>query len=537
MTAALLTLAVLFPLALFALAALVPSLRPRLAGLLWLAPLPALPAALLGVGARAALPAPLPLSLALDLPGAMLLGGAGLIWVAAGLAAQGWWGEKLKTLPYQAWWLLTLTGSLSVFMAADLVTFYLAFSLVSLAGYGLVTRDGTRTALRAGRIYFALAVLGEAFLLVAFVLLALGSPGIGIAESVAALPASPWRDAALLFILLGFGTKIGLVPLHVWMPPSYGAAPFPAAAVLSGAAVKAGVIGLVRFLPFTAALPGAGDWLAVAGFSSAFLGVALGLTQRNPKTVLAYSSISQMGVIAAVAGMSLAAGRGAAPAELAFYGLHHIFAKGGLFLALAAIALTGERRLKPILWPAAIVALGIAGLPFTGGALAKLAVKDALGNGLAGMLGSLSAAASTLLMLHFLAMARKTAAADANASAPFSITLAWWGAALASLVLPWALFGEVDGSLAKASSPVALFDLAWPMIVGAVAFAVWSRSRHQPLLPAGDILVVLRRIGPLAERASDGLATVEAGLTRWPVAGAALVLIALLLGAAMAIAR
>jgi hypothetical protein len=83
-------------------------------------------------------------------------------------------------------------------------------------------------------------------------------------------------------LVLGFGTKMGLVPLHVWMPPTYVAAPFPAAAVLSGAAVKAGVIGLVRFLPFGAALPGWGEALAVVGFVSAFFGVAVGLTQRNP---------------------------------------------------------------------------------------------------------------------------------------------------------------------------------------------------------------------------------------------------------------
>ena len=83
------------------------------------------------------------------------------------------------------------------------------------------------------------------------------------------------------------------------MPLAYTAAPIPAAAVLSGAAVKAGVIGLIRFLPFGAALPGWGEALAWAGFVSAFYGVAIGLTQQDPKTVLAYSSISQMGVIAA----------------------------------------------------------------------------------------------------------------------------------------------------------------------------------------------------------------------------------------------
>src|SRR5690606_8688590 len=141
---------------------------------------------------------------------------------------------------------------------------------------------------------------GEAFLLVAFVLLAAAAPegSLLIDDAVARLASSPWRDITLTFIVLGFGLKIGLVPLHVWMPLTYSAAPIPAAAVLSGAAVNAGVIGLIRFLPFDTALPTCGGIIATVGLLSAFYGVAIGITQRNPKAVLAYSSVSQMGFVA-----------------------------------------------------------------------------------------------------------------------------------------------------------------------------------------------------------------------------------------------
>ncbi|SHG02509.1 Formate hydrogenlyase subunit 3/Multisubunit Na+/H+ antiporter, MnhD subunit [Kaistia soli DSM 19436] len=533
----LLPLAALFPLALFALSAFSPWVRQRLARLLWLAPLPGLVAALFAIDGAVTLPGPL--GLALDFPGAMLLGAAALIWLAAGIAAPAFWREKLETLPYQSWWLLTMTGSLAVFMAANLVTFYLTFSLVSLAGYGLVTRDGGAAAFRAGRVYFTLAVVGEAFLLTAFVLLAVGTPSgsMAIPDVVAALPASPSRDAALVFLILGLGSKMGLVPLHVWMPPTYSAAPFPAAAVLSGAAVKAGVIGLVRFLPFSAALPGWGEALAMVGFVSAFFGVAVGLTQRNPKAVLAYSSISQMGFIAAVAGMALAAGRLAAPSELAFYALHHVFAKGGLFLALAAIATTGPRHLRPILWPAIVVALGIAGLPLTGGALAKLAVKDALGSGLAGTLGSLSAAASTILMLHFITRARTIAASDDRAEAPLAIRGAWWIAAAAALLLPWLLFPSVAGSIGKVLEVKAIFDLAWPMVLGGVAFLGWSRLSRRPELPPGDVLIVLRPAATSVRGLTDRIARAEAWITTWPVAGTLLLLLAIGFAGAMVAAR
>ena len=211
---------------------------------------------------------------------------------------------------FVVWWLLTLSGSIGVFMAADLVSFYLVFSMVSLAAYGLIVDDGTPRARRSGLIYVALALLGEAFLLMAFVLLAEGATGDGllISDVMAALSASPWRAAILTLLILGFGAKIGLVPFHVWMPLAYRAAPIPAAAVLSGAAVKAGVIGLIRFLPLDASMPGWGGALAAAGLLSAFYGVAIGITQSNPKAVLAYSSVSQMGVLATVFGMGLVSG-------------------------------------------------------------------------------------------------------------------------------------------------------------------------------------------------------------------------------------
>lgn len=151
----------------------------------------------------------------------------------------------------------------------------------------------------------ALTLLGETFLLIGFVLLAATTPNgsLAIRDCLAALPGSPWRDLTLTLLIAGFGLKAGLVPLHVWMPLTYTATPAPAASVLSGAVVKAGVIGLIRFIPFDQGLPEWGGALAAAGLLSAFYGVAVGITQANPKTVLAYSSISQMGLIAAVVGI------------------------------------------------------------------------------------------------------------------------------------------------------------------------------------------------------------------------------------------
>jgi formate hydrogenlyase subunit 3/multisubunit Na+/H+ antiporter MnhD subunit len=168
-------------------------------------------------------------------------------------------------------------------------------------------------------------VLGEICLLLGFALLHAAAPGdsLAIRDVVAALPAAPARAWIVTLLILGFGLKAGLVPLHVWLPLAHPAAPMPASAVLSGAIVKAGIIGLIRFLPFGESLPGWGEVLAAMGLFTAFYGVAIGITQANPKTVLAYSSVSQMGVTVAVLGLALAAGEAGWTRLAAFYAVHH----------------------------------------------------------------------------------------------------------------------------------------------------------------------------------------------------------------------
>lgn len=534
----LLGLALVFPI-LMLLACLTEAGRRVMPSLIFLAPLPALAAALFAGGSSFALPTPFTMTLALDRPGSILLGVAALLWVAAGFYAPIYWRETTQCTRFAVWWLLTLTGSIGVFIADDMVTFYLLFSLVSLSAYGLIVLDGTSSDKRAGLVYTAFAVLGEAFLLAAFVLLSAATPNgtLVISEAVQALSGSPWRDVTVLLLILGFAIKMGLVPLHVWMPLTYSAAPAPAAAVLSGAAVKAGVIGLIRFLPFGAGMAGWGDLLIVVGLFSAFYGVAIGITQKNPKAVLAYSSISQMGVIATVLGMGLTAGQNVG-VETAFYAAHHILAKGGLFLAIGVVAATGPRRLWSVWIPAAILALGMGGLPFTGGALAKLAVKDVLGYGFVGTLSAFSAAGSTLLMLHFLMRLRASASTTPEAVAPRRMVLTWWVVAFAAVALPWILYPTIDGSLAAIFKLGDLWAATWPVLIGAaLAFALQRYGNRLPDVPPGDILVLGESSIPAVQGWSDRFERAEAFMRRWPVAGVMLLSLAIVFGAAMLTGR
>ncbi|CAH2602341.1 NADH dehydrogenase [Rhodovastum atsumiense] len=525
----------LLPLALLP-CCLMRRLRQGLPALLVLAPLPGLAAALLaGADTTLALDFPqLRMVLALDRPGAMLLGVSALLWSCAAAYATPWLGRTPQCGRFALFWLLTLAGNLGVFVAADLLGFYLAFALVSLAAYGLIVHDGTPGARRAGAITLALAILGEVFLLLAFVLLAQGTPGgsLLVSQTVAALPGAPWSTPALALLIAGFGLKAGLVPLHVWLPLAHPAAPTPASAVLSGAIIKTGIIGLIRFLPFAASPPGWGEALAAIGFVTAFYGAAIGLTQDNAKTVLAYSSVSQMGVIAAVLGLALQTGNGGALIAAAFYALHHALAKGALFMAVGI----GARRAWLVLPLATVLALGLGGLPLTGGALAKLAIKPVLGDGVAGWLGDASAVATTVLMAHFLWVLVLAARRDPRALPLVEVqeakppggvrgnapALAWLVTAGLALVVPWAL------------APVVGPGDVWPVLLGGVLVLAhrrwWPRL---PRIPAGDIVVFGESAVWRAVTWGAMVEGVERRLRAWPVAGLLLLAVMTVLGATL----
>ncbi len=527
----------------FLLACASPPLRNRMPELLALAPLAGLAAALWAPhGATLTLP-PMLLSLTfvLDKSGAMLLGATAFLWSAAGACVGTYVRSKSNDGGFCVWWLMTLTGNIGVFLAADLIGFYLLFTLASLAAYGLIAHDGTPRAARAAALNIGLAVLCEALLLMGFVLMAAASANgsLLIRDAVAALPMSPWRDPALALILLGFALKIGLVPLHVWMPLTYSASPIPAAAVLSGAAVKAGVIGLIRFLPFDTALSGWGEALAAVGLVSAYYGVLIGITQTNAKTVLAYSSVSQMGLLAAVFGMGLSAGDPQAATAAAFSAVHHVLVKGGLFLAVGAAALSRARSLWPVLLPAAVLALGLAGLPLTGGALAKLAVKSPLGDGIAGLLANISAIGSTVLMLHFLRCLTWNAGPRSEETTPASITWTWLAVAFAAVAVPWALYPEVaSASWRDALSLKELWSALWPVLVGCVLAAILQRKQHLlPQIPEGDVLAAAGTATRSAVNLASMMERIEAQARQWPIAGLLFLVLFVILAGTMFIAR
>lgn len=474
-------LALAWPLAL-ALAPLLPGLRARALWCLPLAPLPGLWVALAGIAGPAEAPwLLLGVTLEVTPAGRLMLGVTAALWLAAGLHAAATMAGR--SAAFAGFWCLTLAGNLGVFLAADVATFYVAFAAVSLAAYALVIHDGTETALRAGRVYLVMAVAGEACLLMGLLIgVAAAGGALDLAAVRAGLAGGGLGPLGLGLVILGFGIKAGLVPLHVWLPLAHPAAPVAASAALSGAIVKAGVFGVLVLVPDAAT---AGELLLWLGFAGAFAAALYGLTQANPKAVLAYSTVSQMGLVLAVIAAAMLAGgpRGAA----VFYAGHHGLAKAALFLAVGAVAVAGRGRGLAI-GLAALAALSVAGAPLTGGALVKAAAKGAL-PAPAALALTLSGATTTLLLLHFLRCLAQTTPARPVPAPGWALPLGAMTAA--ALLLPWVLWTGWSGLPADYPlRPQTLIDAAWPVLAGLAAGLLLMRfgPSARPELPQGDLL-------------------------------------------------
>jgi hydrogenase-4 component B len=432
-----------------------------------------------------------------------------LLWGLAALFAHGYLREGRRL--FTAFWLLTLSGNLALVLAGDVITFYLGFVVMTFAGYGLVVHERTREALRAGRVYVVMAMLGEAALLAGVIAAVWASTGaLQFAELRAGLVESEHRTLIVGLLLGGFGVKAGVAGLHMWLPLAHPAAPVPASAVLSGVMIKAGVLGWIRFVPIeevgavatVAPLASWGTTLVVLGVLGAFLAVLAGLPHRDPKVTLAYSSVSQVGVLTMAIGMGLLAPGGTGVvAAVAFYALHHGLAKGALFLGIPLAASRGVTR-RIVLGGLALSAVAIAAGPMTSGMVAKGLFKSAASE--AGGSGEFFAAllpvtsiATTVLMARYLWLVSQ---AEAASHAPRRSSAVAWGAVVTLVVLlPWVappswLAGADPWGAVYAG---ALFEAAWPLVAGGVLAALGMRmvrqvgqaGRSWGGVPAGDLIV------------------------------------------------
>ncbi|MDE2196309.1 MAG: hydrogenase 4 subunit B [Gammaproteobacteria bacterium] len=328
----------------------------------------------------------LPLHLRLDALSAvflLLIGAtsAGISMFAAGYFRTGeGTAPGLLALQYH----LFLASMLFVVLADDAFSFMIAWESMALSSYFLVTSQHRIAEIRrAGFLYLLMAHLGAVGILLCFGVLQGGSWQFSFAALRAAHLTPLWASIAFFLALLGFGTKAGLVPLHVWLPEAHPAAPSPVSALMSGVMLEIAVYGLLRV---SLDLLHAQVWwwgLAALGLGllTALYGVMFAAVQTDMKRLLAYSSIENIGIIFLGFGLTVVfqAFRMPVLAALAlaatlYHCLNHAFAKSLLFLGTGSVLhATGERnfgrlgglihRMPWVAWLVLAGTLAIAGLP------------------------------------------------------------------------------------------------------------------------------------------------------------------------------
>jgi hydrogenase-4 component B len=358
-------------------------------------------AGMLGAGGSLSLPGLVPLGgieLSLDPLGGLFLAMVGATAIPASIYAIGYaGGERRGVLAYLAF----VSAMSLVPLAANVMTFLIAWELMSLASYFLVLHDrDDPESVDAAWLYAVMSQAGLACLLAGMLLLTAATGSATFADWASAAPdLTPGaRVLPLLLLGLGFASKAGVIPLHVWLPRAHPAAPSHVSALMSGVMVKLGIYGLVR-----ASL----DWLSptpvwwgaavlLAGAVSAVVGILYAVVERDLKRLLAFSSIENVGVILIGLGAGLVfrgVGLGGlavlAIAAALYHAVNHAAFKSLLFLGAGAVVhATGTRNMNALgglvtrmPWTAACFVFGaaaIAALPPLNGFVSEWLIFQAL---------------------------------------------------------------------------------------------------------------------------------------------------------------
>jgi hydrogenase-4 component B len=437
-----------------------------------------------------------------------------------------------------------LFASLAICAADDVLLFVFAWELLALAFYQAISYAGSDPrGPAAGYLTIVLTHVGAAGLLAAFLLIGHGSFGLHAALADGGGSSVALRNLAFVLFLCAFGSKIGLLPFPIWLARGYTAAPSVVAALMAGGALNVGFYGLAR-VGFT--LGGAvpvwwGLVLIVCGALAAFFGIAWAAAQDDMRTLAAYSSVENAGIVVVGLGVALVgraldlpllAGIGLAAALV--HATAHAFAKCTLFLGCAELASSvGTTTFAALggLWrrfPASTVtvlaaAASLAALPPTGGFAGEWMTLEALlqafrtGHVVTTIVFALAGAAIgiaagiavvafvKLVGIGFLGAARSPAAEQARpARRPLraaGLILAAGSAVVVGLAAPAyvaLLRPSIDGSAGAPATAAILaappliqpafagFSSAWPLGLGlvaagfAVAFAVLVALIRRP---------------------------------------------------------
>ncbi len=338
---------------------------------------------------------------------------ASFVWLAATIFSLSYMEHEQNRGRFFSILLLTLSGTVGVPLAGDFLSLLLFFEIMSIASYVLVVHTQTDEAYSAGNLYLYLGVAGGMSILSGMALFYFRNGTLAIAP---ATMTSPGLDMvvpiAAILMIIGFGIKAGMAPLHIWLPRAHPVAPAPASALLSGVMIKTGAFGIISvvnvmlipslgpsvaqhvsglYTEFWSMVSRMGYVIIWIGIVTMFMGVILAIIQENIKKMLACSSISQMGFILVGVGVAgyLKYEGAMGMAGASYHIINHALFKSALFLAAGVIAyklgelnmykLGGLWRKLPFTTLVVIIAsLGIAGFPFFNGYASKTLLHHAL---------------------------------------------------------------------------------------------------------------------------------------------------------------
>ncbi len=296
-----------------------------------------------------ALAAPAPASagewLRLDAPGRLLLGVVSLLFLCCAIYSVGYLRYRVERANRRfCACLLVVLGTMSlVAFSQHLGLLWVGMEATTLATAPLIYFNRTPRSIEATWKYLVISSVGIALALFGSFFMAYAALHGGGAASLlfpdllagAANLSRPWLRAGFTLLLVGYGTKMGLVPMHTWKPDAYGEAPGMIGAILAGGVTSCAFLALARLTQITAAA-GEGEYanrlLVMIGLASMGVAGALLLGQRDLKRMLAYSSVEQMGVLALATGL----GAGATFATL-LHLVNNALGKGALFLAIGNV--------------------------------------------------------------------------------------------------------------------------------------------------------------------------------------------------------
>jgi len=286
---------------------------------------------------------------------------------------------KQQPLFYSAF-LICFAGLLGVTITGDAFNVFVFVEISSLATYALIAMGAgkDRRALTASYNYLVLGTIGATFFVIGVGFLYMATGTLNMADMASILAENGHNrvtQAAFAFIVVGLGLKAAMFPLHVWLPNAYATAPSFVTAFLASTATKVAFYALIRFIYGVYHPEGAGfvmmafTWVfAVVGVIGMLFASLQAVFQTDPRRLLAYSSVAQVGYMMLGLGLGNVAGLAAALLHL----VNHAIMKGTLFMALGAFGLKfGIRRISDLnglgrTMPAAAIAFTVAGISLVG---------------------------------------------------------------------------------------------------------------------------------------------------------------------------